>query len=73
MLEHVFRVARGCRASLHATWLPAPLDTYVEVIFGDPAEPSIAYFTDRRPLGLHPWFLQSDDLLVALRSLTKYP
>ena len=49
--------------------LPAAVDSYIEVLYGDRAKPSVAYINDCRWFGLAIMYLPHKKLLMALCSL----
>lgn len=72
MIRHVDRVSKGLQA-IHIQILASivrRLDTYIEVVYGDPASPQFAYLNDGRWFG---WAtcLPHRKLLGALNSLAK--
>lgn len=68
LIEHVFRVSKGWKESAYGEWLPSLVDTYIEVLYGDRANPLAAFINDGRWLGLVT-YLPHRKLLNALRSL----
>jgi hypothetical protein len=68
LIEHVFRVSKGWKASTYATPMMAAVDTYIEVLYGDRVNPQIVYINDGRWFGLAT-YLPHRKLLNALRSL----
>ena len=52
LIEGVFRVSRGWKQSSARAPMPAAIDTYIEVLYGDRSSPRAAYFSDGRWLGL---------------------
>jgi hypothetical protein len=45
-------VAKGWKKQRRGKWLPWVADSYIEVVWSDPADESVAYFNDCRWLGL---------------------
>jgi hypothetical protein len=69
LITGVFRVSMGSKESVYGEWLPAAVDSYIEVLNGDRAKPSVAYINDGRWFGLAMMYLPHKKLLRALRSL----
>jgi hypothetical protein len=68
MIEHVFRVSKGWKASTYSEPMLPLVDTYIEVLYGEQANPRVAFINDGRGLGLAT-YLPHRKLLNALRSL----
>ena len=68
LIEHVVRVSRGWRQSSRGIPIPAAIDTYIEVLYGDRSEPRAAYINDGRWLGLAV-YIPNRRLLDALNTL----
>jgi len=68
VIDNVFRVAKGWKASVAAEPLIPIVDTYIQILFGDPGHPSVAYINDARWVGLAS-FLPHRAILRALRAL----
>jgi hypothetical protein len=68
LISGVFRVSMGSKESVYGEWLPAAVDSYIEVLYGDRAKPSVAYINDGRWFGLAT-YLPHKKLLMALSSL----
>jgi|SRR5215469_6698399 len=69
LISGVFRVSMGSKESVYGKWLPAAVDSYIEVLYGDRAKPSVAYINDGRWFGLAIMYLPHKKLLKALCSL----
>ena len=68
LIEHVVRVSRGWRQSSRGVRIPAGIDTYIEVLYGDRSEPRAVYINDGRWLGLAV-YIPNGRLLAALTAL----
>lgn len=68
LIEHVFRVSKDWKASRYAEPMLPAVDTYIEVLYGEQANPQVALINDGRWLGLAT-YLANRKLLNALRSL----
>jgi hypothetical protein len=68
LISNVFRVSQGWEQSAYGEPLPSAVNTYIEVLYGDRARPSVAYINDGRWLGLAT-YLPNKKLLSALSSL----
>lgn len=67
-IDNVFKVTSGWRNQEYGEPIIPALDTYVEVLYGDPTRPSVAYFNDGRFAGLGVYF-RTSRLREALRTL----
>jgi hypothetical protein len=69
VIDRVSRVSKGWKDSLHGKPLMRRVDTWLEIVYGDAAEPRVAYLNDGRfgRLGI---YLPHEKLLAAMRSLT---
>ena len=70
LIEHVFRVSKGWKASTHAEPMLPVVDTYIEVLYGERANPRVAFINDGRWLGLAT-YLPHRKLFDALGSLVE--
>jgi hypothetical protein len=70
VLTGIRRVGKGWRNQLHGEPLFPVVDTWVEVVYGGPEEPSVAFFNDSRWLGLGV-YLPHRPLLKALQALVR--
>jgi hypothetical protein len=68
LIENVFRVSKGWKASAHAEPMLPIVDTYIEVLYGERRNPRVAFINDGRWFGLAT-YLPHRKLLNALRSL----
>jgi hypothetical protein len=68
VIENVMKVTKGWKDSVNGTWLPPVVNTYIEVIYGDTASPSVAFLNDGRWLGLAT-FLPHRRLVRSLENL----
>ena len=67
-ISNVFKVTSGWRNQKFGEPILRALDTYVEVLYGDPEHPSVAFVNDGRLFGFGAYFKNSR-LREALRSL----
>ena len=51
-ISDVQSVAKGWKKQSHGKWLPWAVDSYIEVVWGDRSDESVAFFNDCRWLGL---------------------
>jgi hypothetical protein len=52
LIDHVFRVSTGWKQSTYGEPMLPMVDTYIEVLCGDRANPRIAFINDGRWFGL---------------------
>lgn len=69
-IENVHRVAKGWKDSIDAAPLLPIVDTWIQVLYGDPEDPSVAYVNDAR-WGGFATYLPHRALLETLRSLVR--
>jgi hypothetical protein len=67
-MEHVTSVAKGWKNQKNGVWLPALVDSWIEVVFGDSENPDVVFLNDPRFL-LMASYLPHRKLLAALRNL----
>jgi hypothetical protein len=67
-IEHIFRVSKGWKNSRYGKPLIPVVDTYIEILYGDPTAPGVAFVNDGRWFGLAAC-LPHRKLLKALESL----
>jgi hypothetical protein len=67
-ITNVASVAKGWKNQKNGEWLPALVDSWIEVVFGDPESPEVVFLNDPRFL-LMASYLPHRKLLAALRSL----
>jgi hypothetical protein len=68
LIGDVFRVSKGWKESAYGQPLPSLADTYIEVLYGDPANPLAVFINDGRWFGFAT-YLPHRKLLNALRAL----
>jgi hypothetical protein len=71
LIEHVFRVSKGWQASRYAEPMLPAVDAYIEFLYGEQANPQVAFINDGRWLGLAT-YVPNRKLLNALRSLVAH-
>jgi hypothetical protein len=71
-ISNVQRVAKGWRRQSHGKWLPRVVDSYIEVVWGNPNSESFAFFNDCRWFGLGV-YLPNRRLQKALSALVPDP
>jgi hypothetical protein len=69
-IENVQRVAKGWKASVNAHPLPPIVDKWIQVLYGESGNPSVAYVNDGRWGGLAT-YLPHRVLLEALTGLVR--
>ncbi len=72
LITNVFRVTSGWRNQTFGEPIIPALDTWVEVLYGDPKQPSVAFVNDGRLWGLASYY-RSSGLRSALRALLRPP
>jgi hypothetical protein len=46
LIKNVMTVTKGWKDSVTGVWLPWVVNAYIEIIFGDPASPSVVFVND---------------------------
>ncbi len=69
-LRNITSVAQGWKNQQDGVWLPARLDTWIQVIFGDHGESSAIYLNDPRFLLMAAYFPHKK-LITSLRGLVQ--
>lgn len=71
-IVHVQSVAKGWKQQSHGKRISWVIDSYIEVVWGDSSNPTVAFFNDGRWLGLGV-YLPHRGLLRALNALIQSP
>ena len=71
-ISDVQSVAKGWKNQVHGEPLLRGVDTYIEIIWGDPADPNVAFVNDSRWFGLAT-YLSHKELQRALSDLMRMP
>jgi hypothetical protein len=71
-IENVDRVAKGWKDSIDAAPLLPIVDTRIQILYGDPEDPSVAYVNDAR-WGGFATYLPNKALLETLRASSGLP
>jgi len=68
LIKKVMKVTKGWKDSVNGVWLPWVVNTYIEIVFGDPANPSVVFVNDSRWFGLAT-YLPHRSLVRSLQAL----